>query len=141
MARDLNEDKFEKFSFSDAWIFVSLRGSLNDNNLVSFPKLLMTADYMNRAIPTHTEIRNAFEKFYVYGFVEVNETEILINQVVDELYELVAKKRGGLFSVAENAKTVLNSKRNKLEPIRNRNLDFQFITQNFIENAYKVYVN
>jgi hypothetical protein len=101
------------FTWSDAWVFASLRGAINDPGKFSLASLITTGDLLNHAIMTEDEIKQGLRRLYMRGLVEIDEENIKVTELAKILYAKVEKKRAGLFSVIDNCQKVLNSPRTK----------------------------
>lgn len=130
----------ERFNSSDAWVFASFRGAIDNKSKINFSTLISVGDSLNRSILTADQIRKAIGKFYRYGIIKIKEETIYFDNSFDYLFEKIDKKRGGLFSVIENTQNVLNSPRIKLEEIDFEAQDFRFINDDFIEFHVKAYL-
>lgn len=128
------------FTHSDAWVFASLRGGINDTGQFSFASFLATGDMLNHAIMTVEEIKQGLTKLHMRGLVEIEGENIKVTKLSETLYNKIEKMRGGLFSVVENCLKVLNSPRTKLPQIENKP-NLEFITENYLNIKHKEYSN
>ena len=132
-----SKEKF--FTRTDAWVFASLRGAIDEKGF-SFGAFLMTGDMLNHAILTQEEIKQGFAKLYRRGLIEIEKASIRKTDLAETLYFKIDKKRGGLFSVIGNCFDVLNSPRTKL-PYIDTPPDLEFITPEYINKKYKEHID
>lgn len=126
------------FEWSDAWVFASLAGTVDDSGVVDFARLIACGDMLNHAIFEAREIRQAMVKLHQRGLVDVRENGVLALPIAEELLLKIRGMRGGLFSIPNNALKVLNSPKSNL-PVIDHAPSVSFITSEFVRRAYKRY--
>lgn len=116
------------FTWSDAWVFASLKGSFDETGRFQPASLITIGDMLNHSILSNAEVKQGLAKMAMRGLVEVKEKNIELTTLAKTLYARVEKMRGGLFSVVDNCLKVLNSPRSHLPHVE-VNSDLGFIDE------------
>ena len=124
------------FEWCDAWVFAALQRAICDNGNVDFTRVIGCSDVLNHAILMADEIRVALLKFAKRGLIEFDDRVVRVTPLVALMYERIARRRGGLFSVVDNTLAVLNSPRTKL-PELDVDPDVSFITEKFVKGEWR----
>lgn len=106
------------FEWVDAWVFAALRGADDESGQVDFSRLIAAADVLNHTIVTAHEVRRALAKLHASGLVEVRDARVTTTPLASALREQIAGRRGGAFSIVDNALGVLNSRRTRLPVVK-----------------------
>ena len=119
--------KNELFTYTDAWIFLSLCEILY-NDSFDFKRFIIIADCFEHAIPNFNELKSSIEKLVRYSLIYFQKNKLYISDKGLELFSKYNKTRGGQFSRVEIMYKKLNSSRNKY--IENLNIQkFSFIKE------------
>jgi hypothetical protein len=95
------------FSSSHSWIFTSLSGSSKAGSTLA--EIVMRADMLNRAIPNLDEIVSALEMLHSHGLINIENGRTALTVHGQKVLANGLARRGGLFSIVENAGKTLNS--------------------------------
>jgi hypothetical protein len=66
------------FAWSDAWVFASLRGALDEIGGFRLASLITAGDMLNHSILSIAEIKQGLAKLAMHGLVEVKEKNIAL---------------------------------------------------------------
>ena len=108
--------KDELFTYSDAWIFLSL-SEIVYNGTFDYEQLIMIADCFEHAIPNYNEVKSAIEKILRYSLMYYKKNELCLSDKGIEIFSKYNKTKGGQFSRVEIMYKKLNSTRNKFVEI------------------------
>lgn len=128
----------EIFSSSDALIFAALAGVPLAAGGCTLLQVIMGADFLDRCIPTREEVISALRILHRHGLVDCAKGVIGVTNHGREVYENGRRRRGGLFSIAENVRKALNSPRIK-HPLVESPIKLGFISERSMEKAYREY--
>ena len=116
------------FSWSDAWILMSLSGGS------SLTEIITGADMINRAIPTHKEIETALVKLINANVLKVSDGQYTLSKEVQRDLDELKDKPGGLFTLVDKSEKYLRKKKFKRVLATGFKLD-----EAALDSAYKEY--
>jgi hypothetical protein len=116
------------FTWSDAWVFASLRGAFDETGRFQIASLITLGDMLNHSILSTAEVKQGLTKLAKRGLIEVQNKNIKTTSLARVLYVRIESMRGGLFLVVDNCLKVLNSPRNHL-PYIEVSPDLEFINE------------
>lgn len=96
--------KDSRFTWSDAWIFLSI--SKRDGSTLD--EIIAIADMLNHAIPTDKEIEMGINHLSRAGLICVDRDIFILTDNGNNLHKIVKNKSGGLFTLIDKMKKLLD---------------------------------
>jgi hypothetical protein len=91
---------------SDAWIFCSISGGVDESGRTDLARLVEVADVINHALPTDNEIEGAIRRLVGAGLIVVTDDGFTLTE---EGASLAGSIRGGLFGQVDHALKALRA--------------------------------
>lgn len=128
-------DSPKSWSWSDGWILMAIFLARKEEN-PTLAYVIATADAINHAIPTPTELSPAFTRLTNAGILRIENDQYRIEEKYLAEIEKAYRGRGGLFESANKGEKWLNRLKQEIKLTPKIT-----VTEEDAEKAYNIYIS